>query len=103
MRRPKHWYWYQSPEWRKLRREVLKRQGKICRFCSREGAVVDHIKPHDGDLKMFFNYNNLQVLCSSCHSGVKRQVDQSYRREKRELAKWVVGEDGWLKRRKVTA
>ncbi|MDD4570646.1 MAG: HNH endonuclease signature motif containing protein [Tepidanaerobacteraceae bacterium] len=30
-------------------------------------TVVDHIKPHKGDVKLFFDINNLQSLCKTCH------------------------------------
>ncbi len=29
--------------------------------------VVDHIKPHKGDMELFWDESNLQSLCKSCH------------------------------------
>lgn len=41
--------------------------------CWREGIAaygreVDHIIPHRGDTALFWDENNLQTLCKSCHS-----------------------------------
>ena len=30
-------------------------------------TVVDHIKPHRGDAKLFWDETNWQPLCKSCH------------------------------------
>ena len=30
-------------------------------------TVVDHIIPHRGDQKLFWDQNNWQALCKSCH------------------------------------
>ncbi len=29
---------------------------------------VDHIKPHNGDLALFWDESNWQSLCKACHS-----------------------------------
>lgn len=44
----------------------------LCESCKRNGkyvqaAVVDHIKPHRGDSKLFWDKSNWQSLCKSCH------------------------------------
>jgi len=31
------------------------------------GTVVDHIQPHKGEVILFWNSNNHQALCKSCH------------------------------------
>jgi 5-methylcytosine-specific restriction endonuclease McrA len=48
-----------------------------CKFCSRPATVVDHIKPHKGDLKVFWNKANWQALCKLCHDQVKQRDEQS--------------------------
>ena len=63
---------YNSGRWRRLRFRHLERE-PLCRECARVGKVtpasdVDHIKPHKGDFCLFFDENNLQSLCASCHS-----------------------------------
>ena len=50
--------------------------------------TVDHIKPHRGDAELFWDRDNLQSLCHSCHSKHKTNI---------ELGKRVVlyDADGW--------
>jgi len=36
---------------------------------------IDHIIPHHGDPKLFFDRNNLQALCQPCHDSRKRQIE----------------------------
>ena len=40
-----------------------------CRLQGRvvEATVVDHIKPHRGDNKLFWDERNWQALCKTCH------------------------------------
>lgn len=49
----------------------------LCRYCEAEhrvveATVVDHIIPHRGDQKLFWNRKNWQPLCKPCHDSVKR-------------------------------
>ena len=37
--------------------------------------TVDHIVKHNGDPVKFWDENNLQSLCPSCHSGSKRHQE----------------------------
>jgi len=57
-------YW--SSDWRKLRK-VWIRENPICVKCEWPANVVDHIRPvTDGG--GFYDINNLQSLCTSCHN-----------------------------------
>ena len=38
-------------------------------------TVIDHKIPHKGDYDLFWNQDNWQSLCASCHSGVKRMQE----------------------------
>lgn len=59
---------YNTPEWRSLRKEALIRDDYTCVICgSKENLEVDHIIPPRGRADLFFNLDNLQTLCSSCH------------------------------------
>lgn len=65
---------YESPEWRSLRYEVLKEQGARCCLCGRtakDGVVlhVDHIIPLSKDWSRRLDKDNLQVLCEDCNLG----------------------------------
>ncbi len=66
-------------KWQRLRLDFLKKN-PLCVYCQREGRVteakvVDHIIPHRGDQKLFWNQNNWQALCKSCHSGTKQREE----------------------------
>ena len=57
--------------WRKARGQYL-RQHPLCVECQREGrltpaTVVDHIIPHRGDRKLFWDTGNWQGLCKYHH------------------------------------
>jgi 5-methylcytosine-specific restriction enzyme A len=57
--------------WQKYRESFLKRN-PVCVICELEGiiepaTVVDHIIPHRGDHKLFWDAVNHQSLCKECH------------------------------------
>lgn len=57
--------------WRAARRRFL-RVHPLCAQCRRDGAltpatVVDHIIPHRGDERLFWDESNWQPLCKPCH------------------------------------
>lgn len=59
-------------KWRKARQGYL-RSHPLCVECERQGRVtaadvVDHITPHRGDMTLFWNSNNWQSLCTTCHN-----------------------------------
>lgn len=65
----------------KLVREVKKRGG-LCEKCYEEGhitmaTVVDHIVPHRGDQKLFWDRGNWQPLCEH-HHNVKTMTEDRY-------------------------
>jgi hypothetical protein len=35
-------------------------------------TVADHIKEHKGDEQLFFDRDNLQALCKTCHDSAKQ-------------------------------
>ena len=64
--------WYCSSAWRKLRAVILS-QDPLCVKClergtHKESKVVNHIKPHKGDRKLFYDMKNLEGLCKRCHN-----------------------------------
>ena len=92
MSRSQYSQWYASRRWRALRERFLMRH-PLCKFCEQEGfievaTVVDHIKPHKGDLDLFWSEDNLQPLCKPHHDSTKAQMDNG-------KAKPVIGVDGW--------
>lgn len=83
---------YASKTWQQLRRIHLDRQ-PLCQECKRQGRLtlgntVHHLKPHGGAWSLFNNADNLETLCSSCHSGSAQQ-------QERIGYASTVGNDGW--------
>jgi len=88
---------YKTKHWRHLRETVLLRDMFRCARCkvtlvrgrtNPRSAVVHHIEAHKGDPDLFFDVNNLQAVCWSCHSGVIQSEEiRGYSTE--------IGEDGW--------
>lgn len=65
--------------------------------CTGVATCVDHIKPHGGEKRGFFDKRNWQALCTGCHnrktarersSGLKVDVDGM-------PAHWQEGETQW--------
>lgn len=59
-------------QWRTARTRFL-RIHPLCAECMKQGkltpaTVVDHIIPHRGDKKLFWDESNWQALCESCHN-----------------------------------
>jgi len=58
-------------KWRNARLRFL-RENPLCVQCRKRGklvpaTVVDHKIPHRGDRQLFWDKNNWQPLCKSCH------------------------------------
>jgi 5-methylcytosine-specific restriction enzyme A len=76
---------YNDRQWRKARRFYLSLH-PLCRACERMGVVrlateVDHIIPHKGDMKLFWDdINNWQGLCKPCHSRKTASEDGGFGR-----------------------
>lgn len=59
---------YNTAEWRQLRKEVIQ-EHPYCDKCGREDHLqVHHILPPRGNTALFYDKNNLQVLCIYCHA-----------------------------------
>ena len=50
-----------------------------CRRCSTPATVVHHVRPHRGDMRLFWDRSNWQSLCVTCHSRHKQALE--YRAE----------------------
>ena len=66
--------WRSSARWQKVRLLALKRDGYLCQECLRNNIVnpkandADHIKMAHGNENLFFDLDNIQALCRSCHN-----------------------------------
>ena len=66
---------YHRGGWKRLREAVLGLR-PMCAACHLAPAtMVDHIKPHHGDEKLFWDPANLQALCRPCHSAKTAKFD----------------------------
>ena len=69
---PDYYKWYYRKSWKVLRNNQLRRK-PYCEECDRNHLMthateVDHKTPHKGDKALFFDADNLQSLCETCHS-----------------------------------
>lgn len=72
---------YKLKAWKDLRRWRLMTE-PLCRFCSQAGqtteaTVVDHVRPHKGDMGLFLAPSNLQPLCKACHDRHKQRAERA--------------------------
>ena len=44
---------------------------------SAPATVVDHVKPHQGSERLFFDSENLQSLCKPCHDRHKQSQERT--------------------------
>lgn len=74
---------YKSKRWRALRAAQLRRR-PYCQCphhvdLKEPATTVDHIEPHRGDRRLFFNPKNLQSLATVCHSRYKQSQEHGGR------------------------
>ena len=76
--------WYGTARWQKLRLTIWRRDLFTCQWpgCGRVTAdtsqlVADHKVPHRGDERLFWDENNIQTLCSHCHSSKKQRAERA--------------------------
>lgn len=70
-----------NARWQKARATYLS-QHPLCADHMRRGqivpaTVVDHIVPHKGDQQLFWDRNNWQALCKTCHDSHKQRMEKS--------------------------
>jgi len=63
---------YANPKWIRASKSFL-RDNPLCVDCLELGVVevatdTDHIEPHKGDQRKFWDRTNWQALCHRCHS-----------------------------------
>jgi 5-methylcytosine-specific restriction endonuclease McrA len=65
-------------KWSKARRAFLDKHPN-CAMCGRSAIVVDHVKPHKGDQKLFWDKANWQPLCAHHHNSTKQSLERQTR------------------------
>lgn len=88
---------YGTKQWQMLREHALLRDAFTCQRCGcflkrgrkhPQSAVVHHVKAHKGDHELFFDLENLQSVCWTCHSGaIQSEEVRGYSTD--------IGADGW--------
>ncbi len=71
--------WYRTARWAEVRRIVIARD-TYCQMCIARDIlqgidVVDHKKPHKGNVVLFWTLSNLWGLCTTCHSSAKQREE----------------------------
>jgi 5-methylcytosine-specific restriction protein A len=69
-------------KWQRYRAGFLQKH-PLCAECEKQGRVtpatiVDHIIPHKGDTKLFWDKKNHQPLCKRCHDIKTAREDGGY-------------------------
>ena len=88
---------YSTKQWRTLRGTILTYDHYRCQQygvsltsgkSQPTSAVVNHKKPHKGNLTLFYDPSNLEAVCWNCHLGVIQSEEAlSYDA--------TIGDDGW--------
>ncbi len=77
--------WLNTAAWQKVRLDVLKRDNYICRQTgvalvgkhpAPNSPVVDHIIPHRGDPKLFWDQSNMQSVSKAWHDSEKQSREK---------------------------
>lgn len=75
---------YKLARYRRKRRAFLASH-PYCAICGDVAEDLDHIIPHEGDMRLFWNPKNWQALCHRCHSRKTRREVNERIRERRNL------------------
>lgn len=72
---------YDSTAWRNLRKQQFNRD-PLCAMCQAQNittlaTVADHVKPHKGDINIFYDSDNLQSLCKLHHDSSKQRQERT--------------------------
>lgn len=67
---------YASARWRRESREFLERF-PYCAVCGMSARIVDHIQPHRGDERLFWDKSNWQPMCEQ-HHRVKTLAENNF-------------------------
>ena len=69
-------------EWRKAREAYLANRPRCAHpGCSSLATHVDHIIPHRGDDRLFWDRNNWQPLCAHHHNSTKQRLERQKEHE----------------------
>ena len=71
---------YDRRRWRRRSKQFLAAH-PLCRMHQEIGrtalaVLVDHIRPHRGDEALFWDEDNWQPLCTTCHNSIKQAEEK---------------------------
>lgn len=69
--------WYTGDKFRKARAAFMAAH-PLCEICGGLSSDLDHITPHKGDPVLFWDSDNWQALCASCHSKKTAREDGGF-------------------------
>lgn len=61
--------------WQKATKGFVKKH-PVCVLCKGVATCTDHIIPHRGDKRLFWDRNNWQPLCKPCHDRHKQRQER---------------------------
>lgn len=72
---------YQTKEWKQLRKQKFEDADGLCEECKKNGIVkigkeVHHIIPIGKDWSKRLDYDNLILLCKECHNQKHDRISQ---------------------------
>lgn len=76
--------------WNKARVGYLKMH-PLCVKCGEPATEVDHIIPHRGDMKLFWDSSNWQSLCHRCHS--RKTYSENVETKAKDREKKIIDND----------
>lgn len=84
---------YKTKRWKALRLHILNRDFGLCQECKRrklirKGNTVHHIVEAREDPKLFWDEDNLETICPSCHN--KEHPDRFGKGKKKKRINHVV-------------
>jgi 5-methylcytosine-specific restriction endonuclease McrA len=81
--------------WESYRKKFLEINPE-CYACGKPANVVDHLKPHQGDERLFKKTDNHIPLCTVCHNTVTSLFDYKYR-----AGNPITQKIQWLNRKRI--
>lgn len=74
---------YNSRDWKRVRKAVLVRDNYLCQYCLRDkkiskADVVDHVIPLLIDWSLRLDESNLNCLCHTCHNSKTQRDERNY-------------------------
>lgn len=90
--------------WQKAREAFLAKH-PLCKSCYERGRIVtatfvDHIVPHRGEKKLFWDRANWQPLCKSCSDAkTQREIGERRRGARGFVARGEGGQNPWDRQR----